>query len=164
MVTVLEGGLKVSMVTVIYSDQKGSMVTVFRKGGLKGSMVTVLGGSLKWRGVRSWGTALVKISPYTFSAVAIGVSIGVSVLIATWGNYVLQSRLPESLPRISLVLEELSKGIRKQVLLPQTQNLYLKLIHRHILGEALSSLSLKELKNLESRLEKGLSRVRSRKV
>lgn len=35
---------------------------------------------------------------------------------------------------------------------------------RHILGEALSSLSLKELKNLESRLEKGLSRVRSRKV
>ncbi|QHO26803.1 Agamous-like MADS-box protein [Arachis hypogaea] len=61
------------------------------------------------------------------------------------------------------VLEELSKGIRKQVLLPQTQNLYLKLIHRHILGEALSSLSLKELKNLESRLQKGLSRVRSRK-
>ncbi|KAG5109414.1 hypothetical protein JHK82_038637 [Glycine max] len=36
-------------------------------------------------------------------------------------------------------------------------------LNRHILGEALSSLSLKELKNLESRLEKGLSRVRSRK-
>lgn len=35
---------------------------------------------------------------------------------------------------------------------------------RHILGEALGSLSLKELKNLEGRLEKGLSRVRSRKV
>ncbi|PNX71857.1 agamous-like mads-box protein agl1-like [Trifolium pratense] len=34
---------------------------------------------------------------------------------------------------------------------------------RHILGEALGSLSLKELKNLEGRLEKGLSRVRSRK-
>ncbi|QHN77799.1 Agamous-like MADS-box protein [Arachis hypogaea] len=143
------------MVTVFGGGLKGSMVTVLG-GGLKGSMVTVF----EWRGVRSWGTALVKISPYTFSAVA----IGVSVLIAAWGNYVLQSRLPEALPRISLVLEELSKGIRKQVLLPQTQNLYLKLIHRHILGEALSSLSLKELKNLESRLEKGLSRVRSRKV
>ncbi|KAG4402840.1 hypothetical protein AAZX31_02G270600 [Glycine max] len=36
-------------------------------------------------------------------------------------------------------------------------------LNRHILGEGLSSLSLKELKNLESRLEKGLSRVRSRK-
>ncbi|KAK7276781.1 hypothetical protein RIF29_17927 [Crotalaria pallida] len=36
-------------------------------------------------------------------------------------------------------------------------------LNRHILGESLSSLSLKELKNLESRLEKGLSRVRSRK-
>ncbi|KAL1332285.1 hypothetical protein HN51_061114 [Arachis hypogaea] len=36
-------------------------------------------------------------------------------------------------------------------------------LNRHILGEALSTLSLKELKNLESRLEKGLSRVRSRK-
>ncbi|KAE9606331.1 putative transcription factor, K-box [Lupinus albus] len=84
------------------------------------------------------------------------------------------------------VLEELSKGTKKHLLLPQMQNLYLKLIHRisfyqqessklkrqirdiqnlnrHILGESLSSLSLKELKNLESRLEKGLSRVRSRK-
>ncbi|KAI4306033.1 hypothetical protein L6164_029347 [Bauhinia variegata] len=36
-------------------------------------------------------------------------------------------------------------------------------LNRHILGEALSTLSLKELKNLEGRLEKGLSRVRSRK-
>ncbi|KAK7276780.1 hypothetical protein RIF29_17926 [Crotalaria pallida] len=36
-------------------------------------------------------------------------------------------------------------------------------LNRHILGESLSSLSLKELKNLESRLEKGLGRVRSRK-
>ncbi|CAM8887972.1 unnamed protein product [Rhodiola kirilowii] len=35
--------------------------------------------------------------------------------------------------------------------------------NRHIQGEGLSNLSLKELKNLESRLEKGLSRVRSKK-
>ncbi|XLR19579.1 hypothetical protein S83_047491, partial [Arachis hypogaea] len=63
--------------------------------------------SSKVSGVRSWGTALVKISPYT-SAVGIGVSIGVSILSAAWGIYVLQSRLPESLPRISLGLIFLS--------------------------------------------------------
>ncbi|KAL1307597.1 hypothetical protein HN51_049496 [Arachis hypogaea] len=49
-----------------------------------------------------------------------------------------------------------SSKLRRQI--RDIQNL-----NRHILGEALSSLSLKELKNLESRLEKGLSRVRSRK-
>ena len=37
-------------------------------------------------------------------------------------------------------------------------------IFRHILGEALSSLNFKELKNLETRLEKGISRIRSKKV
>ncbi|KAJ1407960.1 hypothetical protein SESBI_23994 [Sesbania bispinosa] len=49
-----------------------------------------------------------------------------------------------------------SSKLRRQI--RDIQNL-----NRHILGEALGSLSLKELKNLESRLEKGLSRVRSRK-
>jgi MADS-box transcription factor len=33
-----------------------------------------------------------------------------------------------------------------------------------MLGEALSSLSVKELKSLEIRLEKGISRIRSKKV
>ncbi|OAP11259.1 hypothetical protein AXX17_AT2G40240 [Arabidopsis thaliana] len=37
-------------------------------------------------------------------------------------------------------------------------------LNRHILGESLGSLNFKELKNLESRLEKGISRVRSKKV
>lgn len=32
------------------------------------------------------------------------------------------------------------------------------------MGESLGSLSVKELKNLESRLEKGISRIRSKKV
>ncbi|KAL5794652.1 hypothetical protein ACOSP7_003246 [Xanthoceras sorbifolium] len=36
-------------------------------------------------------------------------------------------------------------------------------LNRHILGEAISSLSLKELKNLEGRLEKGIGRIRSKK-
>ncbi|GKV48524.1 hypothetical protein SLEP1_g55334 [Rubroshorea leprosula] len=36
-------------------------------------------------------------------------------------------------------------------------------MNRHILGEALSSLSVKDLKNLEGRLEKGISRIRSKK-
>ncbi|KAJ6935798.1 floral homeotic protein AGAMOUS-like [Populus alba x Populus x berolinensis] len=35
--------------------------------------------------------------------------------------------------------------------------------NRHLLGEALSSLSVKELKSLEIRLEKGISRIRSKK-
>ncbi|CDY39265.1 BnaC06g27260D [Brassica napus] len=34
---------------------------------------------------------------------------------------------------------------------------------RHIVGESLGSLNFKELKNLEGRLEKGISRVRSKK-
>lgn len=37
-------------------------------------------------------------------------------------------------------------------------------VSRHILGEALSTLNIKELKNLEGRLEKGISRIRSKKV
>ncbi|XP_056845208.1 agamous-like MADS-box protein AGL5 isoform X3 [Raphanus sativus] len=36
-------------------------------------------------------------------------------------------------------------------------------LNRHILGDSLGSLNLKELKNLEGRLEKGISRVRSKK-
>jgi len=32
----------------------------------------------------SWGAALVRISPYTFSAIGIAISIGVSVLGAAW--------------------------------------------------------------------------------
>jgi V-type H+-transporting ATPase 21kDa proteolipid subunit len=32
----------------------------------------------------SWARALVQISPYTFSAIGIAVSIGVSVLGAAW--------------------------------------------------------------------------------
>ncbi|XP_044502260.1 agamous-like MADS-box protein MADS1 isoform X3 [Mangifera indica] len=36
-------------------------------------------------------------------------------------------------------------------------------LNKHILGEALSSLSFKELKNLEARVEKGITRIRSKK-
>ncbi|KAK6919663.1 Transcription factor, K-box [Dillenia turbinata] len=49
-----------------------------------------------------------------------------------------------------------SSKLRRQI--KDIQNL-----NRHILGEALGSLNLKELKNLEGRLEKGLSRIRSKK-
>ena len=38
------------------------------------------------------------------------------------------------------------------------------LVFRHIVGEALSSMTFKELKNLEGRLEKGITRVRTKKV
>ncbi|KAF5948334.1 hypothetical protein HYC85_014291 [Camellia sinensis] len=49
-----------------------------------------------------------------------------------------------------------STKLRRQIKDIQNSN-------RHILGEALSSLTFKELKNLESRLEKAISRVRSKK-
>uniref|UniRef100_A0A803MDW0 Uncharacterized protein n=1 Tax=Chenopodium quinoa TaxID=63459 RepID=A0A803MDW0_CHEQI len=35
--------------------------------------------------------------------------------------------------------------------------------NRHMMGEGLSSLSMKELKNLETKLEKGINRIRSKK-
>ncbi|KNA23631.1 hypothetical protein SOVF_023170 isoform A [Spinacia oleracea] len=38
-----------------------------------------------------------------------------------------------------------------------------RLLSRHMMGEGLSSLSMKELKNLETKLEKGISRIRSKK-
>ncbi|KAI4380940.1 hypothetical protein MLD38_007068 [Melastoma candidum] len=41
----------------------------------------------------TWAHALVKISPYTFSAIGIAVSIGVSVLGAAWGIYITGSSL-----------------------------------------------------------------------
>ena len=35
---------------------------------------------------------------------------------------------------------------------------------RHLLGDAISSLSVKELKQLENKLERGITRIRSKKV
>lgn len=49
-----------------------------------------------------------------------------------------------------------STKLRRQI--RDTQNL-----NRHIVGEALGSMTFKELKNLESRLEKGISKIRSKK-
>ncbi|KAG6427859.1 hypothetical protein SASPL_102824 [Salvia splendens] len=41
----------------------------------------------------SWVRALLQISPYTFSAIGIAISIGVSVLGAAWGIYITGSSL-----------------------------------------------------------------------
>ncbi|XP_026412851.1 floral homeotic protein AGAMOUS-like isoform X2 [Papaver somniferum] len=46
--------------------------------------------------------------------------------------------------------------LRQQIGILQNSN-------RHLMGEALSSMSVKELKQLEGRLEKGISRIRSKK-
>ncbi|KDP42661.1 hypothetical protein JCGZ_00165 [Jatropha curcas] len=50
-----------------------------------------------------------------------------------------------------------SSKLRRQI--REIQN-----FNRHILGESLSSMTFKDLKNLEGRLEKGISRIRSKKI
>ncbi|KAG0487026.1 hypothetical protein HPP92_009121 [Vanilla planifolia] len=49
-----------------------------------------------------------------------------------------------------------SAKLRHQIQLLQNAN-------RHLMGDGLSSLTLKELKQLENRLERGITRIRSRK-
>ncbi|KAL5559811.1 hypothetical protein UlMin_036022 [Ulmus minor] len=49
-----------------------------------------------------------------------------------------------------------SAKLRQQIQVLQNSN-------RHLMGDSLSSLSVKELKQLENRLERGISRIRSKK-
>nr|XP_016489689.1 PREDICTED: agamous-like MADS-box protein AGL11 [Nicotiana tabacum] len=49
-----------------------------------------------------------------------------------------------------------SKKLRQQIQLMQNTN-------RHLVGEGVSSLNVRELKQLENRLERGLTRIRSKK-
>ncbi|CAI9115090.1 OLC1v1015924C2 [Oldenlandia corymbosa var. corymbosa] len=49
-----------------------------------------------------------------------------------------------------------SKKLRQQIQMIQNTN-------RHLVGDGLSSLNVKELKQLENRLERGISRIRSKK-
>ncbi|KAG8389649.1 hypothetical protein BUALT_Bualt01G0000900 [Buddleja alternifolia] len=49
-----------------------------------------------------------------------------------------------------------SKKLRQQIQLLQNSN-------RHLVGEGLGSLNVKEMKQLETRLERGISRIRSKK-
>ncbi|XP_022852794.1 agamous-like MADS-box protein AGL11 isoform X3 [Olea europaea var. sylvestris] len=49
-----------------------------------------------------------------------------------------------------------SKKLRQQIQMLQSSN-------RHLMGEGLGSLNVKELKQLESRLERGITRIRSKK-
>ncbi|PIA41347.1 hypothetical protein AQUCO_02200039v1 [Aquilegia coerulea] len=56
-----------------------------------------------------------------------------------------------------LFYQQESSKMKQQIEILQNSN-------RHLMGEALSCLSIKELKQLESRLEKGISRIRSKKV
>nr|AMB77541.1 AGAMOUS-like 2 protein [Thalictrum thalictroides] len=55
-----------------------------------------------------------------------------------------------------LFYQQESSKMKQQIEILQNSN-------RHLMGEALSCLSIKELKQLESRLEKGLSRIQSKK-
>ncbi|XP_048434384.1 agamous-like MADS-box protein MADS1 isoform X1 [Pyrus x bretschneideri] len=61
----------------------------------------------------------------------------------------------EANTQVKFYQQEASK-LRRQIREIQNSN-------RHILGESLSTLKVKELKNLEVRLEKGISRIRSKK-
>ncbi|KAF9589151.1 hypothetical protein IFM89_019467 [Coptis chinensis] len=56
----------------------------------------------------------------------------------------------------TLFYQQETSKLKQQVEILQNSN-------RHLKGEALSCLSIKELKQLESRLEKGISRIRSKK-
>ncbi|XP_071703767.1 agamous-like MADS-box protein AGL11 [Rutidosis leptorrhynchoides] len=49
-----------------------------------------------------------------------------------------------------------AKKLRQQIQMRQNSN-------RHLLGERLDSLNMKELKQLETRIEKGISRIRAKK-
>ncbi|GAY67976.1 hypothetical protein CUMW_260630 [Citrus unshiu] len=50
-----------------------------------------------------------------------------------------------------------SAKLRQQIQMSQNSN-------RHLMGDSLSSLTLKELKQLENRLEQGITRIRSKKI
>ncbi|KAI3839977.1 hypothetical protein MKX03_020465 [Papaver bracteatum] len=52
-----------------------------------------MSGSVMVGASSSWSHALVQISPYTFAALGIAISIGVSVLGAAWGIYITGSSL-----------------------------------------------------------------------
>ncbi|OWM67491.1 hypothetical protein CDL15_Pgr028354 [Punica granatum] len=50
-----------------------------------------------------------------------------------------------------------SAKLRQQIQMLQNSN-------RHLMGDSLSALSVKELKQLENRLERGITRIRSKKA
>ncbi|KAK9199948.1 hypothetical protein WN944_015142 [Citrus x changshan-huyou] len=58
-------------------------------------------------------------------------------------------------PRKQYYQQESAK-LRQQIQMSQNSN-------RHLMGDSLSSLTLKELKQLENRLEQGITRIRSKK-
>ncbi|CAN1797606.1 Agamous-like MADS-box protein AGL11 [Linum perenne] len=53
-----------------------------------------------------------------------------------------------------------SAKLRQQIQMLQNSN---SMLCRHLMGESLSSLSIKELKQLENRLDRGVSRIRAKK-
>ncbi|KAH9781255.1 Agamous-like MADS-box protein AGL11 [Citrus sinensis] len=59
-------------------------------------------------------------------------------------------------PRKQYYQQESAK-LRQQIQMSQNSN-------RHLMGDSLSSLTLKELKQLENRLEQGITRIRSKKI
>ncbi|OEL35853.1 MADS-box transcription factor 13 [Dichanthelium oligosanthes] len=59
-------------------------------------------------------------------------------------------------PLLELNAQQESAKLRNQIQMLQNTN-------RHLVGDSVENLSLKELKQLESRLEKGISKIRARK-
>ncbi|CAN1309970.1 Agamous-like MADS-box protein AGL11 [Linum perenne] len=64
-----------------------------------------------------------------------------------------------------------SAKLRQQIQMLQNSNRFIifvtfltSMLCRHLMGESLSSLSIKELKQLENRLDRGVSRIRAKKV
>ncbi|WVZ11687.1 hypothetical protein V8G54_016217 [Vigna mungo] len=62
----------------------------------------------------------------------------------------------KALGNISQYYQQESAKLRQQIQMLQNSN-------RHLMGDALSTLTVKELKQLENRLERGITRIRSQK-
>ncbi|KAG6385281.1 hypothetical protein SASPL_154113 [Salvia splendens] len=64
---------------------------------------------------------------------------------------------------MNAALKQQLRGTRKHPQIPQVVALFLKLTLRNMVGECLGALNLRELKNLETKVERAIGKIRSKK-